>query len=267
MEQKIQTYQKNDVSVLAIFAVLSESWKLLVVGPLIVGLLVALVGLVGPKTYESTAILRLEDAKLQMINAAPVTDFLIKKLGLLFEFNGQLEDAREYLNKKIVAIGDKKTGLGHITCKASTPESAQELCKAAIEALMLETMPNGKEKKRIEQQILSNDEIIENLNDTLDRLQAQIVVKRSNDWALDIVMKHYMALINELSNRKLQNIEYKARLEYWGSEVYVQPPSLPIRQKRSWYFLYAILASGLALMTFILIRNVRALVIKEDEEM
>jgi len=41
---------------------------------------------------------------------------------------------------------DKKTGLATITAAANTPERAQELGKAAMDALLKELLPKGKTK-------------------------------------------------------------------------------------------------------------------------
>ncbi|BDU52022.1 hypothetical protein [Limnohabitans sp. INBF002] len=137
---------EDEISFLDILVTLAESWRLLVFGPLIAGVLVGGLSFLWPKTFESVSIVRLTEQELALINSAPVLDPIIEKFGLLPEFDGIQDDARQYLTKKLVGKLDKKTGLATITAAASTPERAQELGKAAMDALLKELLPKGKNK-------------------------------------------------------------------------------------------------------------------------
>jgi len=95
-----QTFEHDDeISLLDILVILAESWKLLVFGPLIAGVLAGALSFLWPKTYESVAIVRMSEAELALLNSAPVLDPLIEKFGLLPEFDGIQDDARLYLAK------------------------------------------------------------------------------------------------------------------------------------------------------------------------
>jgi uncharacterized protein involved in exopolysaccharide biosynthesis len=257
-EQAVNHYEEDEISLLDILVTLAESWKLLVFGPLIAGVLAGALSFLWPKTFESVAIVRLTEQELALVNSAPIQDPLIEKFGLLQEFGGIQDDARQYLAKKVVGKFDKKTGLSTITAAANTPERAQEMGKAAMDALLKELLPKGKNKDQIEQQILSNDRIIANAEDAIEQLQKQIGKAGQNDAGLEVVMKHYATLTADVAKKQLENIEFKKSLTVKGDEVFVQQPSLPQRKtspKRSMVVLLAVLVSGFALLVFVFVRS------------
>ncbi len=264
-----QTFEHDDeISLLDILVTLAESWKLLVFGPLIAGVLAGALSFLWPKTYESVAIVRMSEAELALLNSAPVLDPLIEKFGFLPEFDGIQEDARQYLAKKLVGKVDKKTGLATITAAANTPERAQELGKAAMDALLKELLPKGKNKDAVKQQILSNERIIASSADAIEQLQKQIGKAGQGDAGLEVVMKYYASLTAEVAKKELENIELKKSLAVRGDEVYVQQASLPQRKvspKPSLVVLLAVLASGFALLIFIFIRKAWVSVAQEAE--
>jgi capsular polysaccharide biosynthesis protein len=264
-----QAFEHDDeISLLDILVTLAESWKLLVFGPLIAGLLAGALSFAWPKTYESVAVIRMGEAELALLSSAPVLDPIVEKFGLLPEFDGIQDDARQYLVKKLVGKLDKKTGLATITAAANTPERAQELGKAAIEALLKELLPKGKNKDAIGQQILSNERIIAVSVDAIEQLQKQIGKAGQNDASLEVVIKHYASLTADVAKKELENIELKKSLVVRGDEVYVQQASLPQRKvspKRGLVVLMAIFAAGFALLIFVFIRKVWASVAQDAE--
>jgi uncharacterized protein involved in exopolysaccharide biosynthesis len=254
-----QAFEHDDeISLLDILVTLAESWKLLVFGPLIAGVLAGALSFAWPKTYESVAIVRMSEAELALLNSATVLDPLIEKFGLLPEFDGIQDDARQYLAKKVVGKVDKKTGLATISAAANTPERSQELGKAAMDALLKELLPKGKNKDAVEQQILSNERIIASSADAIEQLQKQIGKAGQNDAGLEVVMKYYASLTAEVAKKELENIELKKSLAVRGDEVYVQQASLPQRKvapKRSLVVLVSVLVSGFALLMFVFVRK------------
>ena len=257
-EQTVNHYEDDEISLLDILVTLAESWKLLVFGPLAAAVLAGALSFLWPKTFESTAIVRLTEAEVALVGAAPVLDPLIVKFNLLPEFDGNQDDARAYLAKKITGKFDKKTGLSTITTIAATPERAQAMGAAAIDALLLELLPKGKNKDQVEQTINSNEGIIANNTDAVEQLKKQMGKQGQNDTGLEVVMKHYATLTAEVARKELENIELRKSLTVKGAEVFVQQPNLPRRKtspKRSMVVLLAFLASGFALLLFVFIRK------------
>jgi uncharacterized protein involved in exopolysaccharide biosynthesis len=257
-DQSIQAYPDNEISLLDILVTMAESWRLLVFGPLIVVVLTGGLSFLWPKTYESIAVLRMTSAELALLEAAPVLDPLIEKFGLLSEFDGEQDVARQYLAKKLTSKVDNKTGFATITATANTPEKAHELSKAAVAALLQELLPKGKNKDLIEQQILSNERIVASSTDAIEQLQKQIGKMGLNETGLEVVMKHYATLNADVAKKELENIELKKSLTIRGAEVFIQEPSLPQREvapKRSMVVLLAFLLSSFVFVIFVFVRK------------
>lgn len=267
-EQTVSHYEDDEISLLDILVTLAESWKLLVFGPLTAAVLAGALSFLWPKTFESTAIVRLTEAEVALVGAAPVLDPLIVRFDLLSEFDGNQDDARAYLTKKITGKFDKKTGLATITVIAVTPERAQAMGAAAIDALLLELLPKGKNKDQIEQTISSNEGVIANNSDAVEQLKRQMGKTGLNDTGLEVVMKHYATLSAEVARKELENVELRKSLTVKGAEVFVQQPSLPRRKtspKRSVFVLLAFFASGVALLLFVFMRNAWQAAVKNPD--
>lgn len=93
---------------LDILVALVVSWKLLVFGILIVGVLAGALSFLGPKTFESVAIVRLTEEEVALLHALPVLDPLIEKFGFTAEADASFNDARPNIQKRLVFAVDKK---------------------------------------------------------------------------------------------------------------------------------------------------------------
>jgi len=256
-EQTVHAYD-DEISLLDILVTLAESWRLLVFGPLIASVMAGALSFLWPKTFESIAIVRLSETEVALLGAAPVLDPLIAKFDLLPEFDGNQDDARTYLAKKITGKFDKKTGLSTITAAAATSDRAQAMGAAAIDALLVELLPKGKNKDQIEQSIRSNEGIIANNIDAVEQLKRQMGKLGQNDAALEVVMKHYATLSAEVARKELENIELKKSLAVKGAEVFVQQPSLPQSKtspKLSMVVVLTALLSAFVVFVFVFIRK------------
>lgn len=252
-DQTIQTYQEDEISLLDILIILAESWKLLVFGPLIVGVLAGGLSFLSPKTFESVAIVRLAEEEVALLHVAVVLDPLIEKFGLLDDAYGNLDDARESLKTRIVYAIDKKTKLVTMTFKGPTPEAAQKLGQAVMDVLLVELLPKGKDKEAIEQEIAINNQIIAN--------DLYLVERQSGKQSAANTTK------GQIANLKLNNLELSMRLKGKGKEIFMQEPSLPQRKvspKLSMVVLQAILLSGFVLLMFVFIRKALASVERDS---
>ena len=127
-----------------------------------------------------------------------------------------------------------------------------------MDALLKELQPKGKNKEQVERQILSNERFIASSVDAIELLQKQIGKVGQSGAGLEMVMKHYTSLVDDIAQKELQNIELKMSLAVKGDEVYVQQPSLPQRKispKLSLVVLLAVLLSGFALLIFVFVRK------------
>jgi LPS O-antigen subunit length determinant protein (WzzB/FepE family) len=250
-DQAINT--DDEISLLDILVILAESWKLLLFGPLIAALLAGALSFLWPKTFESVVIVRLTEDEVALLHAAPVLDPLIEKFGYLQNADGIKDDAIVALKKDLSFSTDKKTRFSTVVAKGRTPESAQVLGQAAMEALLIELQPKGKEKEAILQEIAVNNQLIADGVISVERNSA-----KQKDTKFFDDLNNSDGAKTKTVNLKLINLELGLKLQAKGSEVFVQEPSLPQRKtspKRTLVVLLAAMATIFALLLFVFIRK------------
>lgn len=256
-EKDVSIVNDDQAGLLDIVIILVGAWRLLVFGPLAAAILIGGLSFMLPKTYESTAIVRLTEADLGLLNATPVLDSLINKFELLAEFDGERDDARQALVKNLSYRFDKKTGFVTISVVAQTPERAQAMVRHVIDAMLQELLPKGKNRVQIESRIATNEIIISNNKDALDQLRKQMG-KMGNDAGLEVVMKYYASLSADIAAKEYEIIELRNSLLIKGEEIYVQEADLPGRSvsRQIWrYLIFAIFVVELLLLTFVFLKN------------
>lgn len=210
--------EENEISILDILLILVESWRLLVFGPIVAAVLAGFISIIWPKTFESIAIVRLTEEDVALLHTSSVLDPLIEKFGILTE-EGYLDDARQALKSRLTFVFDKKTKLVTVAAKGRTPESAQILCQTALDILLIELQPKGKEKEAILQEIAINNQLISDGVYLIERQSGrQTNAAGSNNGKSQIV------------NLKLNNLELNLKLQSKGKEIFAQEPSLPQRK-------------------------------------
>lgn len=267
-EQTIPAYD-DEISLLDILVTLAESWRLLVFGPIIAGVLAGGLSFLWPKTFESVAIVRMNEEEVALLHTGNVLDPLIEKFGLLAKADGVTEDAREGLKKRLVFTVDKKNKLTTITSKASAPEAAQALGRAAIDALVKELQIKGQEKVLLEKTIAINNKAITSAEDAINSIQLGLKREVASGQVLESATKNLAFIISDVATRSLENLEIHRKLSPKGAEeIYVQEPNLPVRlasPKRSLVVLVAILTSGFALLLWVFVQKVLRQAAKEFE--
>ena len=247
----------DEISLLDVLITIAESWKLLMFGPLVVGVLAAGLSFLWPKTFESVAIVRLSEDEVALLHSASVLDPLIAQFDLLVKAGG-VDDARQGLKSRLAFTVDKKTKLTTITAKASEANQAQALGDAAIKSLLKELKVKGQPKRLIEKTIAINLGVIGLNEDAIESVQRNVKRGALADQALESALKN-MAVINlDNAKRKQENEELYQKLEGYGAEVFVQEPSFPQRKispNRSLVVMSAMLGSGFALLLFVFVRK------------
>jgi capsular polysaccharide biosynthesis protein len=269
-EQTIPAYEDDEISLLDILVTLAESWKLLVVGPLIAGVLAGGLSFLWPKTFESVAIVRMTEEEVALLYAAPVLDPLIEKFGLLAEAGGIVDDARQGVKARLTFTVDKKTKLATITAKGRTPDAARELCSNAIATVLKELQVKGQDKALIEKTIAINNQAIASAEDAIESIQRSLKRPGTSDQAQESVIKNLAVINADIAKLSQENEKLRQKLEPKGAEVLVQEASLPQRKvspKRSLVVLMAIFASGFVLLIFVFIRKAWASAAQEKEAM
>ncbi len=251
-------HEEDEISLLDILLTLAESWRLLVLGPLVVGVLAGSLSFLWPKTYESVVIARLSEQDLGLLGTPAVLNPVITKFEMQVNTGGIRGETSSVLVKKIASKIDKKTGFATISFAAGSPEQAKELAEAVMQSLLKELLPKGNDKLKIEQIILANERKIEMIQDVLDQMLKQIKKNNLDDLKNEQNLKYFQSLTAEVTKVELENLELRNKLMPKGAEVYVQSPSLPkgkVSPKGGMVVIISVLVSGFALLLWVFVRK------------
>ena len=214
-------FEQDEISLLDILVTLAENVKLLIIGPLLVGLSALGVGYMLPQTFESVAVLQAEQATASLMTTAVVLDPVVAKLGLAKDASA--EEARDMLRGQIKAAVGGKDKLLTLIVSAPTPQQAQAIGNAVLEQTYLQSRPKGPVRARLEAQLA----------------EAQ-------------------GLLKNAAIAQIQVSALEAQLEGISEAQLVQAPTLPQKAsqpKKAQLAIVATLATGLALLLFIFMRQ------------
>ena len=249
---------QDEVGLLDILLTLAENAKLLIVGPLFVGLGALGIGYMLPQTFESIAVLQAEQATASLMTTAAVLDPVATKLGLAKEQTP--EEARRTLREQIkVAVG-RNDKLLTLTVSARTPQQAQAKANAVLEQTYLQSRPKGTARARLETQLAEAQARLKNAQNAatsvLKRLESSSIASASG---ADLARGNgYAELLSATSAAQIQISALENQLEGLSEAQLVQAPTLPEKASQPKKGLLAIgttLATGLLLLLFIFMRQ------------
>jgi uncharacterized protein involved in exopolysaccharide biosynthesis len=259
MNESTVSSTDDEIDLLDLLVTVAESWKLLVFVPVLVGI-VAFTGatFLKPSFYQSSAILRLSEDQISVLHSAPVLDPLTESFGYLSEAQGIKEDAREALKKDLVGAVDKRSKLLTISAMSNSPEQAQKLNQQAVQLLLEELMPKGLAKTNILQLIEIRKQAVALAETSFEQLVSAYSKMGSNAPNAAQGSSSIASLVTLVLDGKnaIQGMEQQLIIR--GSEVFVQPATLPQKEmprKRVMVAVMAVLASGFALLLFVFIRK------------
>jgi len=247
----------DTISLLDLLVVITENIKLLILGPVAIALIALAVTFVMPQRFESESWLRLEESAVPEFTSANVLAPLLVNAPWIAAEAGNGENALKRLRESVQASFNKKDGLLRLKTEAPSPEQAQQLNRALIEASRVFSLPKGRKLEEIEQQIKINESSLQELEPVIQRI-AQNIDKVTPGTEGDNVARAYINLIELKGTRERDLQDLKRKLLGFGGEMIVQSPSLPQRpnnQKRGLVTILAGLASGMALLLFVFIRS------------
>ncbi len=254
VSEPLQPIQHADVGLLDILVTLSENIKLLIVGPLLVGLCALGIAFVVPKTFESIAVLRADQATASLMTTAVVLDPVATSLGLTQEES--VEEARRLLREQIKATVGRTDKLLTLTVSATAPQQAQAIANAVLQQTYVQSRPKGSERARLETQLQDAKARTKSAEDA-----AVTLLKRMDSngaTGSTESARGYAELLNVAAAAQNQVAAFQAQLEGLTDAQLVQPPTLPQKASKPKKGLIAIgttLAAGLVLMLFVLVRQ------------
>jgi hypothetical protein len=252
--------QDAEISLLDLLVTLADNAKLLILGPLFVGLVALAVAFAWPQTFESVAILQTEPATASLITTAAVLDPAVASLGL--EPGQSVEDARKALLGRVKTASGRADKLLTITVSGATPQQAQATATALLAAVQAQSRPTGGSKLRLETQLADTKIRQEKalkagdiLLPVLESINGRQVLPDARGAEL---VKGYTELLNTVSAAQSQALVIQAQLDGLTDSQLVQAPTLPekaVSPKKGMIAVGATLGSGFLLLLLVFIRN------------
>lgn len=252
----------------------AESARLLLIGPLLVGALAYGGTNLVPQTYESTAVLKIDNpaaseeagegmtpaVMASLMGNSVVLNASLKALGQLEGVNER--EAEERLNK---LRRDVQTQVGRndklltVTVAANSPQAAQVTARTILSTAFQESRPRGGELEKLQAEMLLTKQLLLELESSGETLKSSLEQGRTNPSA------DMGKLAEAISRLAVDRVRLQAglhKLERRAAGVsesdLLQPPTLPQRAVAPRKGLVAILAtlgSGMALLLFVFLRQ------------
>ncbi len=245
------------LDLLDFFVVVAENLRLLIIGPIAAALVAFGIMLTMPKTYESESWLRLEPNAAPQITSADILLPLLERAPWVTERASGHDAALKALRSHIDASFDTKNNLLTLRVRAPSPEQAQQLSHALLDAYRTYSLPKGRDLEQIEQEIESTKASLESMKSVAERLALNID-KVTPGTEGDNVARAYIHLSEQVTARSKRLNDLRLKLLGFDKEVFAQSPSLPdhpVNTRAPLVAILAGLASGFVLLLFVLARH------------
>jgi capsular polysaccharide biosynthesis protein len=263
--------EESEASLLDMLVVIAENLKLLILGPLGVGLLALGICYLVPQSYTSESIIALPNMNAGgVVNpaitatataqaAAVMTSALVLDpvvVSLNMSEGRPIQVARKKLANQVKAtVG--KDGLLRLDTTANTPEEAQNIGNAVISAWLKTSIPGAEERADLEKRLESAKSSL----DAVERLLKRITTEGASNLTQPLTRGEAgtsIVAIGELQTKFLGEVLSIPRaLQGYSREVVKQPPTLPtesVAPKKGLIAVLATLGSGLLLLVGLLFR-------------
>lgn len=247
---------QNEVGLLDLLVTLAENIRLLVVGPLVVGLCALIVSFLLPQTFQSVAVLQADQTTASLMATAAVLDPVIASLGLAKD--NTVEEARTELRERIKTNVGRVDKLLTLTVSDRTASQAQAIAKALLQQTYQESRPKGSARVRIGVQLEEARMRLKNAQDASAGVLKRLESNSSGVAAGVELARGYAELLGATGTAQGQVSLLEAQLEGLTDAQLVQAPTLaqkPSQPKKGLIAIGATLATGLALLLFVFIRQ------------
>lgn len=254
MTETPQLLEEDDISLLDLLQTIAENLRLLVIGPIVVGLLALAGASFWPKTYESTAILRADPTIASLMLSASVLDPIAANLG--YTPKQEQDAARDKLKSQIKASVNAKDKLLTLTTQGDTPQAAQALAKAVLQQTYAQSQPRDSEKLRLQKQLAQAQSREKEASQT-----AQLLGRKMDGVGTagaSEVAQGYAQMIAVVKESQTIQIDIERQLQALDDSALLQEATLPTKHaspKRGIITIMAALAAGFALLLFVFMRE------------
>ena len=242
--------------------VVAENIKLLVLGPLVIGLMALGVAFTLPQSFASRAYLNLGASGPEVQAAMQTPRVLDEVLKTHYPERELTQSVRtEFASKAIrmAPASGKKTdaGLYMLEITDSSPQKAHDVAVALIDGWLKSTTPAPDTKADLERKLKLTQESLESVNKLIERQTGEIAKVALPTLQFDVAQSG-VSLLQLRSNYidTIANIE--RQLEGTTRDVVFSPPTLPtepVAPKKSLMAVLAALGSGFVLLLFVFMRQ------------
>jgi len=248
----------EEFSLLDLLVTLAENARLLVIGPLLVGLCALALGFALPQTFQSVAVLQAEQATASLMTTAAVLDPVAAGLGMGMGKDDSAEESRRTLREQIkVAVG-RNDKLLTLTVSAPTPQQAQATANALLQQTYLQSRPKGSVGKRLAGQLAEAQGRLKNAESAAAGMLKRLETSAVSAPGGSELARGYADLLTAAAAAQGQVSALEAQLEGLSEALLVQAPTLPQKAsqpKKALMAIGATLGTGLLLLLFIFVRQ------------
>lgn len=266
--------EESEISLLDLLLVVAENIKLLVLGPMLVGLLALGVSYSLPNSYVSQAVIASPNPPVPTATTTPTVTtptYTPQQTATLMTQPVVFEAAAALYNPPLPVAGRVtgmalasrtkvtvgKDGLLRVDVAAPTPEQAHALAVALIDAWQKSTVPVGQARQDLEKRLLVAKTGLETSTALLRKLAATGSTQQ-DQMTRGATSTNFIA-ISELQARYIADeIAIFQALQGVPHDVVKQPPTLPtepVPRKKSLIGVLAALGSGFVLLFFVFMRQ------------
>ena len=234
---------------------LAENIKLLVFGPLAIGVIALFAGFGLPQSFTSQAILFSPPSQALPALASPLSQaaFMMTSplvldpvIHLLHGSGGiSIEIARAKLASQIKVVFGKDTLL-RLDVTAGQPDEAQKIAKLIIDAYLKSTAPGELDRADLEKRLIYAKTSLEAIQKSIERIT-------SNGTGTSVVA------LGELQARYFGEVLSIPRtMQGLSRDVVIQPPTLPtdpVAPRKGLIAILSTLAGGFLLLLWVLVRK------------
>jgi uncharacterized protein involved in exopolysaccharide biosynthesis len=254
--QSPQFSPEEEISLLDLLVTLAENVKLLVIGPLLVGVCALGISYLLPQTFQSVTVLQAEQATASLMTTAAVLDPVVASLALAKD--DTVEEARRKLRDQIkVAVG-KNDKLLTLTVSANEAQQAQAIANAVLKQTYQESRPKATARLRLEVQLAEAQGRFKNVNNAAASLLKRLDASGAGAPGGNELARGYADLLNAAAAAQNQISALETQLEGLSDAQLVQSPTLPEKAsqpKKGLIAIGATLAAGLLLLLFVFMRQ------------
>lgn len=257
MTETPQLPEDDDISLLDLLLIIAQNLRLLIIGPIVVGLVALAGSSLWPSTYESSFTVY-NPKKLiepQQISSLAVAVQTLNVAAKTLKTAGQAELGQSLLAGAASSNIPRNTYTVNVKVQAVTAQAAHDMAQALLAATLQASRPQGDVLAELEQNLKKDQTALDNARQLEQRMNSNI--QQNGSSSADMVQS-YAALLPIIATLSSRVDQHRARLEgLTQADVIAQPqvPGRPAKPNKGLLVLLASLATGFALLLFVFMRQ------------